>query len=252
VKALPAAALAALSMLGASAKADDDEYAKVHTVAIVSTLGGALHWETTGMTRFDLREEPLALDWNIDDYIERSIAGAVRGRFAVGKAPPRDSFAGDSEDSRLSRSARTIAATGGVDAIIVVRPSKLPYQDTAGIVVSHHSGAFGRELTDLRSAFEVEVFDARTGERIDYGTANSPTEHAQFGLMERCEESIWAAKTALLSAQQKSKIVDAIESVVDKSLPFALSNAKLIEPDAARTLAAPAADDPGSKTCQPV
>jgi hypothetical protein len=241
----------------APARADDDEYAKVHTVAVVSTLGASLHWETTGMTRFDYLDEPLRLDWSVDDYVERAIAGMLRGRFVVtGKAPPRNLFEGDSNDSQLSRTARmSIAAlpeAAGVDAYIVVRPSKLPNQDDMGIAVSHHSGAFGRELTDLRSSFVVEVFDAKTGERIDYGTANSPLERAQWGLVERCDEAIWANKVALLTAQQKAKIVDAVATVIDKSLPFALDNAKLISDDAARDRATLAASEPGSTTCHPL
>lgn len=257
MKALLVAALAATLILTAPAKADDDEYAAVHTVAVVSTLGGALHWETTGMTRFDYSQEPLKLDWNIDDYVEHAIAGALRGHFKVGdKALPRGLFAGDSTDGQLSRNARSVLAglpeAAGVDAFIVVRPSKLAYYDLTGIVASHHSGAFGREMTDLRSSFEVEIFDARSGERIDYGTANSPIEHAQWGLTERCDESLWTDKQASLSALQKAKMVEAVRSVIDKSLPFALSNAKLIDPDAARALAEPAANDPGSASCHPL
>jgi len=235
--------------LALAARADEDEYAKVRTVAIVSALGGHLHWETTGMTRFDYKDEPLHLDWNIDDYMERSIAGVLRGRFTVsGQAQPRTLFAG-SYDGSLPRNAR-MAATG-IDAYIVVRPSKLPDYDTAGIVVSHHGGAVGDEATFLRSSFEVDVFDARSGERIDYGTANSPIERAQWGLSERCDNNLWAARPASLSAQQKSAIVAVVKSAVDRTLPFALSNAKLIPEDTARGLAAPDAGESGSTTCHP-
>jgi hypothetical protein len=235
--------------LTAAARADEDEYAGVHTVAVVSTLGGALHWETTGMTRFDVKDEKLHLDWNIDDYIEHSIAGVLRGRFAVsGQAPSRPLFAG-SYDGALPRNAR--AAVAGVNAYVVVRPSKLPDHDTAGIVVSHHGGAVGDEATFLRSSFEVDVFDAHSGQRIDYGTANSPILHAQWGLSERCDDSLWASPPASLSARQKSAVAAAIRSAVDRTLPFALSNAKLIPEDAARSLAAPDAGESGSATCHP-
>jgi hypothetical protein len=243
--------------LAAEARADEDEYSAVHTVAVVSTLGGALHWETTGMTRFDYKDEPLRLDWDVDAYVEHAMADALRGHFRVSdKTLPRGLFAGDSTDSPLSRNARSVVAgladAKGVDAFVVVRPSKLADYELTGIVASHHGGAFGHEMMDLRSSFLVDVFDARSGQRIDYGTANSPIEHAQWGLTERCDESMWADKQASLSALQKAKLVAAIRSVIDKSLPFALSNAKLIELDAARALAEPASNSPGSASCHPL
>jgi len=254
VKTILAASLAATLALTTGAQADD-EYAQVHTVAIVSVLGGGLHWETAGLTHFDYKIEDLHLDWNVDDHVERSIADALRGRFTVSTKPlPHALFDGDAYDHSLSKSAlASINArpeASGVDAYVVVLPARLSiYYDTTGIVVSHHHGAFGRELTDLRSAFWVNIFDAHTGKRIDSGTANSPIELQEFGLMERCDNAIWADTAAQLSAQQPSQIADAIKAVIDKSLPFALSNANLISKVDANDRAAKAASEPGSVTC---
>jgi hypothetical protein len=229
----------------------------VHTVAVVSVLGGALHWETTGLTRFDYKIENLHLGWSVDDHVERNVADALRGRFTVSaKALPHALFDGDAYDHSLSNSAlasiNALPEARGVDAYIVVMPAKLPAMGTTGLVVSRHHGAFGRELTDLRSAFWVNIFDAHTGKRIDSGTANSPIEMQQFGLMERCDNAIWADTAAQLSPQQQSQVADAVKAVIDKSLPFALSNATLIPESDARAMAAKAASEPGSTTCHPL
>jgi hypothetical protein len=258
VKTILAAGLAATLALTAGAQAGDDEYAQVHTVAIVSVLSAGLHWETTGLTHFDYKIEDLHLDWNVDDHVERSIADALRGRFTVSAKPlPHALFDGDVLDHSLSKSALTslgaLPEATGVDAYIVVMPARLSiYFDTTGIVVSHHHGAFGRELTDLRSAFWVNIFDAHTGKRIDSGAANSFIEQQEFGLMERCDNAIWADTPAELNTQQRSQVADAIKSVIDKSLPFALSNATLIPKADAHDRAAKAASEPGSATCHPI
>ena len=248
------AGLAATLALTVNAQASD-EYAQVRTVAIVSVLGGGLHWETTGLTRFDYKIEGLHLGWDVDNHTERAIADALHGRFTVSAKPlPHALFDGDAYDHALSKSAlasiNALPEASGVDAYIVVMPAKLSmYFDTTGIVVSHHHGAFGREMTDLRSAFWVSIFDAHTGRRIDSGTANSPIELQQFGLMERCDNAIWADTAAQLSPQQQTQVTDAIKAVIDKSLPFALSNATLIPESDARAMAAKAASEPGSTTC---
>jgi hypothetical protein len=257
VKTILGASLAVTLAFTAGAQAGDDEYAQVHTIAIVSVLGGALHWETTGLTRFDYKTEDLHLGWNVDDYVEHSVSDALRGRFAVSAKPlSRASFDGDAYDHSLSKSAlasiNALPEAHGVDAYIVVTPAKLPAMGTTGLVVSHHHGAFGRELTDLRSAFWVNIFDAHTGKRIDSGRANSLIELQQFGLMERCDNAIWADTAAQLSPQQQSQVADAIKAVVDKSLPFALSNATLIPEADAHAMAAKAANEPGSTTCHPL
>lgn len=253
-----AASLAATLALTAGAQAGDDEYAQVRRVAVVSLLSGDLHWETTGLTHFDYNIEDLRLGWNVDDHVERSVADALRGRFTVSAKPlPHALFDGDAYDHSLSKAAlasiHALPEASGIDAYIVVMPSRLPaYRTTTGIVVSHHHGAFGRELTDLRSAFWVDIFDAHTGKRIDSGMANSPIELQQFGMAERCDNAIWADTAAQLSPQQQSQVADAIKAVVDKSLPFALSNATLIPESDARAMAAKAAGEPGSTTCHPL
>ncbi len=252
-----AASLAATLAATAGAQADD-EYAQVHTVAIVSVLGGGLHWETTGLTHFDYKIEDLHLDWNVDGHVERSIADALGSRFTVSTKPlPHAPFVGDPLNDSLLKtllaSINAVTDTSGIDAYVVVRPAVLsPYYNTTGIVISHHHGAFGRELTDIRSSFWVDIFDAHTGKRIDSGTANSPIELQEFGLMERCDNAIWADTTAQLSAQQRSQVADAVKAVIDKSLPFALSNANLIAKDDAHDRAAKAASEPGSMTCHPL
>ncbi len=104
----------------------------------------------------------------------------------------------------------------------------------------------------MRSAFWVNIFDAHTGRRIDSGTANSFIEMQESGLMERCDNAIWADTVAQLSAQQRSQVADAMKAVIDKSLPFALSNANLIAKADAHDRAAKAASEPGSVTCHPL
>jgi hypothetical protein len=234
----PALALCAAACIVWPAAASQDKLGNVHTVAIVSILGNEVDMQTGG-TRFDYADYKLHTDWNFDALIHDYVANAVHGRFAV-----KD----DALDTRIfsavkSPSGRAVWARIGdilqaapqkpdVDAVIVVYPNESPGPLSPGLGIVHEAPSWlGSGTTIFGATYALGIYDAKTGDRIDYGTGRYPASGTLSGYTfpwEMCPASIWADSEDKLTPEQKGGIRQELWSLVTRSLPYALTNSGLI------------------------
>jgi len=180
---LLAALLSMFSAIAARAANEaGDEYANIHTVAVVSALGSDITMQTYGATVFDNALYMLHANWSPDALVIQQIKAALGGRFTIGNAVDPQAFAniapGALGDMGSALRQRVLAQpkANGVDAYVVVVPDTVTLMGLSwrGLQVTRNLALFGRGGTSVNAYYMVEVIDAVTGDRIDYGTARYP------------------------------------------------------------------------------
>lgn len=122
-----------------------------------------------------------------------------------------------------------------------------------GLNVSHTRGIFGSATTSVGPNYYVGVFDAATGNRIDYGSAQWPTSRTYTGHeppAEECSNTMWADSEGELTNEQRNRLRQEFSSLISRSIAYTMASANLIgKADAAANTAAFAiAGDP---SCHP-
>lgn len=209
----------------AAAAADQDEYAGIHTVSIVYTLGDTLQF-TIAPRLFALGGVPRPANissWNLKDHVTRELAQLLGQHFAVREAP----LNGNNNLNCAYRDdcADKLPRTAAIDAYVLIykAASMDPVSgngDIGGIGLYHHQGLLGlADIYAVYAVYGVAVIDAKSGAVIDYGTSRS---------VERVDDSVWPQSDSQLTEQQSATIRAALFRGVDDTLPHALANAKLI------------------------
>jgi hypothetical protein len=228
------AALLLWTPIAASA-ANRDEYAGIHTVAVVSAIGDTLHF-TVAPRIFSLGgSESLSIaSWGIDPSVAAQITQAVGTRFSV-KTIPVDASAVAKCDGR-EQCAGAMPHTDQVDAYIVAYKAVAPDPisgngDIFGLGMYHHQGLLGMaDVHSVYAIFAVAVVNARTGEVIDYGTAKLPEAHflgEHFNPIEAVPESTWPDNPPVLTADQQATVKQTLMRLISTTLPYALHSAHL-------------------------
>jgi hypothetical protein len=238
--------LAAVTLsAGGNAVASDslDQYREIHSVSVISNLGNDIEARNIGITVFSNSHHVLRLDWDINAFVVQEITALLGTRFStVASHVDATSFSDpDVITGRLFTPAQTgpaLPGSGGPDAYVVVYPQSLPGNQAPAVSLTHQEGMFGHDETTLVVAYHVSVFDGRTGTRMDYGPAKYPSPDPllknTYPHME-CQNSIWAPTAEETTEQQKEIIKHVISTMIDRSIPYALSAAKLIPEDVAET-----------------
>jgi hypothetical protein len=231
-------ALLLLSTLPAHAADSPDEYASVHTVAIVSEMGNDVKAKYDGITRFGHDDYALHLNWDIDAYFVEKISASLKGRFTI-VASPLDSR--QLEDTGLfghgpsPDAVKSVPEAQKVDAYIVVYP--LPLVDgTIPPAILRDEGLFGLAHTSLYVTYQVTIIDGHTGQRINYGSGKFPSRHNLTGYappMVACDEALWSPTADKVTDAQQAMLKTEMSALVDQSVPYALAAAKLITEDSA-------------------
>lgn len=254
-----AAAMAPL-VLGPAVASAADKYANVHTVAIVSAIGEELALTKIGTMVFGNARSVLSIsDWGIDAMVTRQIASALSPRFQIKNVSADTKALAKLEVPTLFSSGpspedvvRGLPADNGVDAYIVVSPfwTEDGYggtnQKLGGLGLYHHE-TLGDAMDAMYAFYAINVYDARTGERLDYGTARIG-ESNWLGKMlpwKVTSGSDWAETPGAMTDAQKADVRAAMTSLIQESLVYALQNANLVaETPAGGASAAPAAPSP--------
>lgn len=223
--------LATLLLLApsASSAADRDEYAAIHSVAVVSAIGDSLFFENDGPLSGD-HIEPLDISaWGIDSWVKQKVTEALAPRFSV---QPLEVDATAVKGCTLpGQCASDLPHTDSVDAYVLVFKTWAPNPitgmgDVAGLGLLYHPGIFGiGTFYAIHSVYGVAIIDARTGKVVDHGTArtdehNTPAEIAPADL--------WPEHPPEMTAEQQNKAKEIIMRQIDKTLLHALRNANLI------------------------
>jgi hypothetical protein len=233
------------------------DYSAVHRVAIISKLGPDIHLEKIGITRFDLKNSDMAIDWGIDDYVRSSVATMIGPRFTV-IAPAIDPRIFDKPEilghlsSEKFGKLNSVPIANRADAYIVVYPVEILAGEPAGVVLSHDKEFFTQH-TSLSAMYWLYVIAGQTGAKLNYGTARIPASGHLGGYsipVVGCDNDLWADSPDEFTNAQKTILKQEITVLLDKSLPFALKGAGLITDTDASDLYRTAAHQ--STTCRPL
>jgi hypothetical protein len=215
-----------------------DEFAKIHTVGVISGFENTMTFKKIGVMVFGNSEEKISIaDWNINATVSDDISAALRNKFIV-KPVANDAatFTEESKDFRNWKQKRFVSLpeNNAIDAYIMILPSGEmdplgSSLNIEGLGFLNHERIFGSPKLALYAIYKVYIVDAKTGARIDYGSArvhdsaflSSASPYAPM------EESAWPASVAQLSTEEKIKLKDQLIALIQKSLPYAFLNANL-------------------------
>ena len=233
-----------------------DKYEQVHSVAILSALGNLIEMQKTGLTRFGYDDYKLQTDWNPDEEIRNLLSKVVERRATVNNEvlDPQIfgnfTVAGDDNPEKTVRNAiRANPKIAEVDALIAVFPdSGTESYFPQGLGITHDNALFSGKGNSVATAkYMVAIFDAKTGEKINYGTGQYPSSNSIFGRsppMETCSDILWAKTADELTTEQKNAIHAEFSSLLSRSLAYALASANFITKtdavSAANSMALPA------------
>jgi len=251
---------ASLALLGPDtpATAQDDPYANIHTIGIVSLIGDTATYQHKAFA-FDTSHTPIELDWDIDAKVSEILSSALKSRFEVVPVPPllgkissvplKDDLLvalhiseNGPDFTGLSDLLKNSASASGVDAFVVVIPSKyvsglgkgayyVPpivaldlnrYFD--GLGVYRDSNPFMTiDGVTLYATFDIVMADAKTGKIISWAYAD-PLGNARqtpFSVNAGCFGQ-WPTAPDSLSADQKQAVRTQLTKFVLKALPGTL------------------------------
>lgn len=269
-----AAFLLAVSVQGAFGASK--EYANIHTIGIISVLGDRIDLRKEGFTVFENAEYKLDLDLKMDEQIVHQIEASLQPQFAVTKVDVDPGVASELAEGVLGqgRLRRQLLALphAGIDAYIVVLPALV--RGRQGLAVDHVSlgsgqsgrmlrGLFGGPLgqlglsrdqaTSVSAFYGVDVYDAATGRRLDYGIAHYPSPGSLLGSefpTAACDPTIWSDTADAMSDAQKSRLKLEMSALVSRSIAYTLSSAGLIDKSQAGAITA-GFDTEGDRSCHP-
>jgi hypothetical protein len=171
IKKLLIACIAAAFTCPASAA---DEYGKVHTVAIVSTVGTNLILKRIGIMVFGNSETTVSpAQWKIDDLIAQKMTEALSPHYRV--LPVTFDSAKLEKCWDWEKCVAMLPPNPSVDVYIFVKEAEIYMRggnlDPHGFGIYRTQVPFSDDMNMLHVLYRVDVVDARTGDEIDHGTA---------------------------------------------------------------------------------
>ncbi|HEY2035051.1 MAG TPA: hypothetical protein VGH02_15325 [Rhizomicrobium sp.] len=234
----------------ASADTDYDKLNGIHTIGVISLLGNELNDPDQKSVSVTERETRRAMGEFFDQRIRDYVIKAIGNRFVV-----KDLGGSIFSDLRGSQWRSEWAKVGDrlhdtplkpdVDAVVVV------YVDEVSAILSPPGlGAFnekhmlfGKDVTDVEATYGVGVYNAKTGDRIDYGTGRWPAHGNLTGYAPPIEICDGFMSSESGDQPGSDRISQELWSLLTRSLPYALLNSGLIskqDSDALVTSASPA------------
>jgi len=231
--------------IGGVAKASDDAFVNIHSVAVISAMGDDVGMYNFGTTIFTDVAYDIHTDWNVDAQIVSEVTNALADRFTVKNISvdpqavsrivkiSRAPVFGPEYDEAVAEFIRSLPKSSGIDAYVIVLPgaivrSYLNGRNEQGLHGTRDVGLFNSRLV-FEALYFIGVYDAVTGKRIELGNEAA---------VEECSSEMWETKEDSLTAEQKSRIRQEIFSLTSRSIPYSLARAHLISDDAAKARAA--------------
>lgn len=212
-----------------------DEYGRIRTIALISTIGSTFYIEDQPFFG-DPKNYTLHPNWGIDAKAKELTRKLLGDRFRVidipdgAVAPHSLQFAILNKPTDATKQAlKALNLPANVDAVLVLHPYGGP--SGSGLGILHVSGPIGKPATMAFASYQASVLDAKSFEQIDYGTAKHPAAGIYGGHMlplEQCPEQMWSDTPEQLVGEREQMVRDEIASLVQKSLPYALASAHLI------------------------
>jgi hypothetical protein len=192
-----------------------------------------------GPTVFGNLDYKLRVEESFDDQLVEDIAKSLEPRFKI-KSSAMDAAAfadieGGIENKReVKRRILALPRRPDVDAYVIVLPQSVRILGTTwnGLSVSRFGALLGDGQTSVSAFYGIGVYNASTGERIDYGTARYPSTATLTGHeppTEICANSMWADSSDQLAVEQRDRIRQELASLISRSVAFTLASANLID-----------------------
>jgi hypothetical protein len=214
------------------------EYEKVHSIAVISALGNDFVMQNLGSTRLSSDEYTLHTDWNLDTQVKDVVAKALSSHFTVKDATGDTQIFLNLKNGLFSNfyhqmrdRIKTLPRNEEIDAYVIVYPNLDDVPSIPGLSVIHEHSIFHSEVMTVYAYYKIGVFDATTGEMIDYGSAQYPASGYLFGHQppfEQCANDIWADSEVQYTAEQKNRLRQEMASLITRSIAYTLASAKLI------------------------
>lgn len=226
-------ALMALAISTDCRAAGRDEYANIHSVAILSQLGDRLSLQGVGTTIFSnsFVQLPIA-DWNIDKMVQAQAADLLSPRFAVKPIDASRLAPGQSPSDFV----KTLPPPDDIDAYVLIE--KDIHTGILGHTAATYEGLglfrlgmiFGYDY-QVFAAYIVTVVDAKTGKQIDYGHSalNDGGLMGDVPPWEKSDAADWADTADALNDGQKQAIRTQLEQLLKDTLPHAFKRANLLD-----------------------
>jgi len=203
------------------------EYSDIHSICVVSRLGDTLTLSRIGLTIFGNDSQTVPIDdWKLNDAAAQILASELGSKFTI--APVEASGMKGCTDVHT-------APDNDVDAYVILTPASEPILSkplwhTTGIGLSSQSIPIGSDLDYIHAYTIVSVTDARTGKRIDYGTAGI-TKGVVLGdsvpPQAHLDASEWPDPPKPPSSDVLAKAHNTILDLLQQSVPYALQKAGL-------------------------
>jgi hypothetical protein len=220
----------------------------IHTIGVISAVGHRATLQKVGFMAFgNLLEEIDSSDWGIDDKIAAMVTDALQGRIAVRRIAADPVAFSTQETSWYNESqvpvedlVSKLTDREGIDAYLVCYP--FPVQDPINPTNQwfrglglYRRGWLGPTF-DLFAFYRCALIDARTNKELSGGKGmlgdsnffQHPWPYADV------DPAIWADHAPDLTATQRDAIKAGVMDLVEKSLPWALSDAGLVPAPSAK------------------
>lgn len=231
------------TLVVSQARAEDDPYANIHTVAIVSALGDGIQLKQEGdFIGSTAPDYVFHTGLDLDGFIIERIRDAVAVRFTVVE-PAIDPALLQNFPLPVDAQRRLLPPTPSStpDAVIIVHVADLELRSPppfismsnlySGISMTKTTGLFGGHSILMSAQFEVTVINTRTGATIESGTGLLPPQGVfgnRLSVPEPCSDAIWPADPHSPSAAEARRINADLMAVIAMSLPNALRVARLV------------------------
>ena len=248
-------------LVGANA-AEKNEYAPIHTLAVISTIGNVTV-RNNGALPGGSDEFTLYANWDLDNQITQEVVTVLSSHFAISKTTIDPQAFSNLDTSALGtawqdvqRRVKALPPTSGIDAYVVVFPHLIGGSMGVtwhGLSVDRNRSIWGGGHALVGAYYGIGVYNATTGERIDYATGQYPTSRTISGHMapiDECPLTISAASESNMTSEQNVRLRREFASLFSRSIAYSLASANLIS-EAEANAATASFLSPGDAECKP-
>jgi hypothetical protein len=215
---------------------DQDPFAAIHSVAVVSAVADQLRFDRVGDTFLTQSHDTKPIgDWRLDAQIEADIRSVLRGRFSVKDVPfdRKDLVKSSLKDDGGNVQAvfPGLKTSDDVDAyIVVVKRSMLLWRHGHGSglgVFNEASDSGAGSSNEVYASYAMVMLDAHSLNLIRYapGTVGSP--YSTSTPRHDIEASLWPDNASAATPAQTSGIEKALQGLLHDSISDTLLRMEL-------------------------
>jgi hypothetical protein len=206
---------------------DQDPFADIHSVAVVSVISDQLKFDQVGTIAFDQSHDARPIDdWHLDAQIETDIRSAIGKRFAVKDvAVDREHLSRarlDDSGGNVEAVFPGLNARDDVDAFVIVvkRPMLLwKHGHAAGLgVFNQATETNAAGSSEVYASYAVAVLDAHSLKLIRYAKGTVGPPYSTQVPRRDIDTSLWPENGAALTRAQSAGIENGLLTLMNDSI----------------------------------